>query len=107
LSTTDLNPDELLRAKLVGETAKISWPELQRYYARGAVIRVAGELDLVEVAFQITRDDQRAVGLWAQSGLLRRASDDDARDWHERDPVLWAVVVVPWVLVQERAQASA
>ncbi|HSH30515.1 MAG TPA: DUF2288 family protein [Thiohalobacter sp.] len=26
-----------------------------------------------------------------------------ARDWRERDPVLWAVVTAPWVLVQKPA----
>jgi len=31
-----------------------------------------------------------------------RADDVDARDWERRNPVLWAVVVAPWVLVQER-----
>jgi hypothetical protein len=26
---------------------------------------------------------------------------DDARDWLERQPVFWAIVVAPWVLIQE------
>jgi hypothetical protein len=25
----------------------------------------------------------------------------DAEDWHARQPQFWAVVVAPWVLVQE------
>jgi len=31
-------------------------------------------------------------------------SDSRAEDLLNRDPSLWAVVVAPWVLVQERAE---
>ena len=38
-----------LYAKLLGETAAITWQELQPFFARGALLQVAGEADLVEV----------------------------------------------------------
>jgi hypothetical protein len=31
---------------------------------------------------------------------------EQAQDWQQRDPDLWAVVVAPWVLVQEREQQT-
>lgn len=93
---------EILRAKLNGETAKIGWAEMQRHHARGVVVRVAGELDLVGVALAMAQDDGAAVGRWMQAGQLGKVSDEQARDWLARDPVLWSVVVAPWVLVQER-----
>lgn len=96
-------PLEILRAKLNGETAKVSWAEMERHHARGVVVRVAGDLDLVEVAVAMARDDGAAVGRWLQTGRLGKVSDDEARDWLARDPVLWSVVVAPWVLVQERS----
>jgi hypothetical protein len=33
-------------------------------------------------------------------GAVKRATDDDARQWHERQQDFWAVVTAPWVLVQ-------
>ena len=94
-------PAELIHAKLNAETGRLRWPELQRHFARGAVLKVAPGLDLVEIAVAIAQDDRAAVEGWLESGVLSRASDADAMDWLERDPVFWAVVAAPWVLVQE------
>ena len=94
-------PLELLRAQLNGETGKLTWKELDRHFARGAVIRVAPGLDLVEVAARIARDDKATIEAWMQDGRINRASTEDALDWNQRQPSFWAVVVAPWVLVQE------
>ena len=99
-------PTELLYAKLLGETAGISWQELQPFFARGAVLRVDGDLDLVEVATAIAQDDGAKVQGWLVAGTLRKLVDEDAEDYSQRDPQLWAVVVAPWVLVQERSSAA-
>lgn len=99
-----IDSDELLRAKLNAETGRLSWPELQRHFARGVVIKVAPGMDLVEVALSIARDDQAAVAGWLGSGRISRASSEDALDWHDRDAHFWAVVTAPWVLVQEVAK---
>ena len=97
---------ELLRAKLNAETGKLRWPELQRHFARGAVLKVAPGLDLVEAAVGIAQDDRAAVENWLREGRLARASDVDARDWLQRQPLFWAVVAAPWVLVQELPAAE-
>ncbi|MBC9251090.1 hypothetical protein A9179_12465 [Pseudomonas alcaligenes] len=94
-----------LYAKLLGETAPISWAELQPFFARGALLWVAGTLDLVEVAQAVAEDDRAKVAGWLTTGSLRKAEVDLAEDLLARDPKLWAVVVAPWVLVQERAAA--
>ncbi|WP_455208592.1 DUF2288 domain-containing protein [Kaarinaea lacus] len=102
MTGSDDNPDspELLYQKLNLETGKISWPELQRYFARGVVIIVAKELDLVEVAqlFSLDRKDQ--IKDWLSRELIRNATDDDAKQWHNSQQVFWAVAVAPWVLIQ-------
>jgi hypothetical protein len=94
---------ELLRAKLNAETGRLRWPELQRHYARGAVLKVTPDLDLVEVAVSIAEDDRASVEAWLHAGRLARASDADALDWATRLPEFWAVVAAPWVLIQEIA----
>ena len=92
---------EILRSKLNGETAKMDWNELVRYFAKGVVIKVEQGMDLVDVAARIASDDKAAIEGWLNGGQISRASNEDAMDWHERQPVFWAVVTVPWVIIQE------
>ena len=100
--------DEIpLEARLNAETGRIRWMELERHFARGVVVRVDPDLDLVAVAAAFVRDDEATVMEWMTDRRVWRASSDDARDWHRRDPELWAVVAAPWVLVQEPGAASA
>lgn len=91
-----------LYSKLLGETAKIGWAELERFFARGMLLRVARDLDLVTVAAAIAEDDTAQVAQWLSSGLVERMQAETAADLAARDPELWAVVVSPWVCVQER-----
>ena len=92
---------ELERAKIISETAKIPWQELQRFFASGKVIWVAGDLDLVEAACALQQDDVQRVSDWTENLQLAAVSDDQARQWISEDSLLWAVAVKPWVLVQE------
>jgi hypothetical protein len=91
-----------LYAQLLGETAKIGWHELERFFARGMLLRVARDLDLVSVAEAIANDDTGQVSRWLAAGLVERVQAETATDFAARDPELWAVVVSPWVCVQER-----
>jgi hypothetical protein len=93
--------EDLLRREYFGQTARIPWRELQTHYARGSVIAVAPELDLVEVAVQLGLDNTGQFQQWIYDGRVTAASDDQARRWYDEDRELWAVVAAPWVLVQE------
>ena len=68
------------------------------------VIRVDEDLDLVEVATCLANDDKTAVEGWISAGLVEHLGMATAKRWAERHPELWAVVVAPWVVVQERSQ---
>lgn len=96
--------DEELKARLNSETGKLGWPELQRHFARGVVVIAAPGMDLVEVATRMSMDDGEAIGQWLTAEKIRRASEEDARHWVESDTGFWAVVVAPWVVVQEITQ---
>jgi hypothetical protein len=91
---------QLARAGLNQETAKIPWSELQRFFAGGVAIGVAPELDLLEVAYQMSRDNTPCINLWMADGQLAAVSDEQALQWLQADTVVWSVVVRPWVLVQ-------
>ncbi|WP_286978286.1 DUF2288 domain-containing protein [Pseudomonas sp.] len=95
-----------LYAKLLTETASISWQELQPYFAKGVLLWVDGSADLVAVAEAVAENEHGKVRQWLESGVLSKMEDSCAEDLASRDPQLWAVVIVPWVLVQERVQAS-
>lgn len=94
--------NEELRAKMNAETGKLVWQELQPHYARGVVVKVSKDLDLVETAVSFVEDNKQQIERWLTSGDLERAMEDDAKRWVEQDSVFWAVVVAPWVLVQEK-----
>jgi hypothetical protein len=91
---------EIYRAKVNLETSRIAWKELQRFFAGGTAIYVSNELDLVEVAFQISEDNQAQVMQWLSSGQIGKVADEQALAWFEADAEVWAVVVSPYVLVQ-------
>ncbi|MDZ7670339.1 MAG: DUF2288 domain-containing protein [Gammaproteobacteria bacterium] len=91
---------DALETKLNLETARVYWHELARYFAAGRVIRVAAELDLVDVAGTIAKDDTPRVKTWLTAGQIAPVTDDEAKAWQESGMVLWAVVVKPFVLVQ-------
>ncbi len=92
--------EEIYRAKMNLETARIAWRELQRFFASGAAIFVGDELDLVEVAFQVSEDNKAQVAAWMEAGLVARVTDEQALAWYEADADMWAVVVSPYVFVQ-------
>ena len=91
---------ELKRGKIVSETAKIPWTDLQRHFAGGRVLYVDSRLDLVDAAYAVQDDDLPQVTAWTERGVLAPVSDQQARDWIAEEAVLWAVVIKPWVLVQ-------
>lgn len=100
----DIDPedDAQLRAYFHSETAQIPWSELQRYFAQGIVLQVDPELDLVEVAFQLARDNRDCFEAWIAEQKIAHVQDTQAQVWVESEATVWAVVAAPWVLVQNR-----
>jgi hypothetical protein len=94
-----------LYAKLLGETASITWTELQPFFAKGALLWVELPLDLIEVAEAVAENDAARVSVWLADGQVGKVSETKALELVEADPPLWAVVVAPWVLIQNRANA--
>ena len=93
--------EDLQRARINGEVAKMPWLELQRFFAAGKVMWINSELDLVNVAYALHQDDIEQVKIWTEDQQLAAVSDDQAKRWIKADATLWTVVIKPWVLVQE------
>lgn len=79
----------------------LTWLELQRHFARGVVLLAESTLDFLDVATALAGDDVKSTGAWMREGRLYKATDDDARRWDKVQARFRAVVVAPWVLVQE------
>ncbi len=98
LSGTDRKKERM--QELNRETAKIAWSEMQRFFARGLVIFVDEELDLIDTAAELSLDNKAVLEDWMRQGKVAPVNDQQAKLWLERDTVVWAVVLAPWVLVQ-------
>lgn len=99
-----LNPQDpaLLKNKLMLETAQIPWRELESFHARGVVVRVDASLDLVEVGFELTQDNKAQFQAWLDANSVGPVADQTAQAWHDDNTPVWALVIAPWVLVQQR-----
>lgn len=94
-------PNASVRELLNAQTGQLSWNELSRHFARGVVIVVHTGEDLITVAESLVNDLSDEVGRLQQEEKLHRAVDHDAIRWQRDQSDFWAVVVAPWVLVQE------
>ena len=88
------------RNELNTQTAKISWKELEVFFANGTVIYVSSKLDLIDVGLEIFLDNKIQIEEWMSDNMVHRVSDQQAQSWFNDDLILWSVVVKPWVLVQ-------
>jgi hypothetical protein len=93
----------LEREKINQETSQILWAELQRFFASGLAIQVDTSLDLVDVAWHFAKDDKSQVEQWLNQNKVGPVADSQAQQWLDDDALVWAVVIKPWILVQETA----
>lgn len=100
---SDLADPESLRQKLNQDTARIRWSSLNQYDQIDAIIQVDAKLDLIEVACEFASDNSIQVKGWLEQSLVTKVSEETAKLWQTQDPELWAVVVSPWILVQDKA----
>ena len=89
-------------AKLLGETAVIEWKALERFWAKGDLIWVDPSLDLIEVAQAMAENSSETFTAWRNAGTVGAVSAEQALDLQNRDPEIWAVVVSPFIVIQEK-----
>jgi len=89
-----------LRKKLESELMDTDFRALAPHFARGALVMVAPELDLLDVAEAVARDQRAQVEAWLSQRLIWRTTDDDARRATSTDQTFQFVIVQPWVLAR-------
>ncbi|ORU93700.1 MAG: hypothetical protein A6F72_07405 [Cycloclasticus sp. symbiont of Poecilosclerida sp. N] len=87
---------------LHAETAVIGWEDLERFFARGNLLRVSTDIGLVDAAFEIAADNKLVIEKWTSNGYLAGVSNEEASLWAKGESELWSVIVLPWILVQHR-----
>lgn len=97
-----MTDNEVKKEEILLETSTVPWHELQRLFASGVVIWLASELDLVDTACLMARDDKEAIENLMVQNKIQHVSNDQAKRWYTDNTLLWSVVVKPWVLVQEK-----
>ena len=90
-----------LLEKLHLETAKMSWLELQPFFAKGSVLIIDQSLDLIQIAVDFAEDHTEKLSVPIEQKLIAAPTNDLARQWYDQKECLWTVVVSPFVLVQE------
>ena len=99
MSTETMSYEELV-AYLNSETGKISWQELQPYFAKGSLLYLETGYDLVDIAASLVKDDKTIILPLVENKLLGALQDDLATTLIPNDQ-FWAVVVAPWVVIQK------
>lgn len=101
-NSMDMEDENLTpQQRFQNELAPISFQELQKFFAKGMMIVVSQQLDMVDVAMKIHEDDVSVIQQWMDNEQLVRAHDEHAKQWVSESAELMAVTVAPWVLVQE------
>jgi len=93
--------NEEIKAKLNLETGKLSWPELEQFFAKGVVVCVDKKRDLIEVAAALAEDQASKIAALLETNKIKKPDNEQAKLWHQNKQVFWVVVVAPWVVIQE------
>ena len=57
---------------------------------------------MIRVAQLMASDDVKAISGMLENREIGKVTDEQAQVWTDSDALLWAVVVSPWILVQQR-----
>jgi hypothetical protein len=101
IMNTDIGSGPTQTVPISMETAKIEWAELQRFFAAGNVYQLRVGLDLPLLAEKFKSDDTEHIKRLLDTRDLQSVSDDQARIWIDQNTIVWAVVIAPFVLVQD------
>ncbi len=100
LGVDDQTPEE----KIAKYTGEVNWKYLRPHYESGALLWVDPSLTLAQVADALSADDTETVTNWLGNGDLVKIGELHAMQWEESDELFTAVVITPFVLMQQRSE---
>lgn len=90
------------REELALNIDEAEWQWLKPHLERGALITVAGSLDLAEAGERIALDDSTSVAAWVAAGTIGKPTAEEIAAWDkEPDKKFLTLIISPYVLIQE------
>ena len=89
------------REELQHECAPILYAEIERFFAKGMLVLVAKNIDIIDVALIVQADDSKQLEELIKQQKVIRVHDEHAIKWSKENTELLALTAVPWLLVQE------
>lgn len=94
-----------IQEQLSKDIANIDWQDLLPHAKRDAIIVVAQNLDLLDVAVAIAKDNTVLVQQWIDNKSISKPSSEQLTDWNqEMQKQFVTVIVQPFVIIQEVKQ---
>ncbi|MDQ3035620.1 MAG: DUF2288 domain-containing protein [Myxococcota bacterium] len=99
--------ESAIRARLEASMGPVQYSDLAAHLKREALFVVAPALSIVTCGVAIATDDASSVERWIMREELRRPTAEEREAWAADAERRWtALVVQPFVLVQDLARAS-
>lgn len=89
------------REELLQECAPIAYKEIEQFFARGMLVLVSNDTDIIDVALIVQANDSEQLEELIGLGKVIRVNDEHAIKWSRQNTLFMATTVVPWLLVQE------
>ncbi len=91
-----------LMATLKKDLAEVTWRELRIHMQRDVIIVVAENLDLVDTAVAVARDEKDTVQSWIASGEVAKPVTSQLERWeNDLAKAFQMLIVKPFILIQE------
>lgn len=100
---TDSKIEIPLKDKINLDTAAISWKELEVFFAKGNLLVASPKQDLVCVAEIIASNNHKELEKLITANQIQFATVEWVKENCVSNPMLWAVVIAPYVVCQLKA----
>ena len=96
--------EQSLAEKLKGEVDIETWDGLSRFFAKGLLVLVQGNLDLVEVGIAMAKDEASKIAKWLEEGEIATPSEAEALSWSNREssPTFDVLIISPFVVARKK-----
>ncbi len=84
--------------KYLGE---VTWQYLEPHFLNGSLIYVDNSLCIKDVANAFAQDDKKKVEKWLRTGDALKPGQAHAKYWKKANSTFTALVVSPFVIIQE------
>ena len=90
-----------VRNKFEKDLAEVTWRDLRFHLQKDAIIIVAEDLDLVDVAVAVASDDKEQVSMWIAVGKLSKPDQEQIDQWEaQQDKPFRMLIAQPYILSQ-------